>query len=107
MKLLLNSIVSTSNAKFMTVDIKYFYLNTLMYQSKYMRLKLSNFPKIVLQHYNLAEKTTRDGYVYVEINRGMHWLPQAVIVVKQLIEKRLNKKGYHQSDITPGLWKHT
>ena len=52
-KLLLNSIVSTLNEKFMTIDIKYFYLNTPMAQIKYMRLKLSNLPKSMVQHYNM------------------------------------------------------
>ena len=26
--------------------------------------------------------------------------------MQQLLEKQLNNKGYHQSDITPDLWKH-
>ena len=68
-----------------------------------MRLKLSNLPESVAQYYNLAEKTTRDGYVYVDINRGMYGSPQAGLIAQQLLEKRLNKKGYHQSEITPGL----
>ena len=51
--ILLNSIVSTLNAKFMTIDVKYLYLNTPMSQSKYMRLKLSDLPESVVQHYNL------------------------------------------------------
>ena len=106
-KLLLNSIVSTLNAKFMTIGIKYFYLNTPMARSEYMRLKLSNLPKRVVQHYNLVEKTPRDGYVYVYIKRGMYGLPRAGLFAQELLEKRLNKKGYHQRKITPLLWKHT
>ena len=106
-KLLFNRIISKLNAKFVTIDIKGFYLNTRMSQSKYMRLKLSDLPKRVVQHYNLAEKTTRDGYVYVDINQGAYGLPQAGLIAQQILEKLLNNKGYHQSDITPGLWKHT
>ena len=78
-----------------------------MSQSKYMRLKLSNLPKSGVQHYNLEEKTTRDRNVYVEIKQWMYGIPQAGIIAQQLPEKRLNKKGYHQSEIAPGLWKHT
>ena len=78
-----------------------------MAQSEYMRLKLSDLPESVVQHYNLTKNTTRDGYVYVEIRWGMYGLPQAGLVAQQLIKKRLNKKGYHQIEITPGLWKHT
>ena len=43
--------------------------------SEYMRLKLGYLPKSVVQHYNLVEKTTRDGYVYVEIKWGVYGLP--------------------------------
>ena len=66
-KLLLNNIVSTINAHFMTIDINDFYLNTLMKRSDYMRLKLGNLPMSVVQQYNLEAKATRDGYVHVGI----------------------------------------
>ena len=48
-KLLLNIIISTINAHFMTIDIKYFYLNTPMERSEYMRLKLSDLTESVVQ----------------------------------------------------------
>jgi hypothetical protein len=35
-KILINSIISTAGAKFMTMDIKDFYLNTLMARCEYM-----------------------------------------------------------------------
>ena len=66
-KLILNSVISMPNAKFMTIDIKYFYMNTPMARSEYMHLKLSNLPESVISHYNLEEKFTTDGWVYVEI----------------------------------------
>ena len=31
---------------------------------------------------------------------------QAGILAQQLLEKRLNKCGYHQSTLVPGLWAH-
>ena len=33
-------------------------------------------------------------------------MPQAGILAQQLLEKRLNKHGYHQSTLVPGLWTH-
>ncbi len=36
----------------------------------------------------------------------MYSLPQAGIIVQQLLETRLAKVGYHQSTIIPGLWTH-
>ncbi len=36
----------------------------------------------------------------------MYGLPQASIIAQQLLKERLQKHGYHQSQMTPGLWKH-
>ena len=93
-KLLLNSVVSTLNAKFMTIDIKYFYLNTPMSRYKYMRLKLTDLPADFVEQNDLASKVTGDGYVYVKIRRGMYGLPQSGLLAQKLLEKRLNKEGY-------------
>ena len=51
--LLLNNIVLKINAKLMTIDVKYFYLNTPMDKSKHMSLKLRNLPERVVQHYHI------------------------------------------------------
>ena len=105
-KLLINSIISIAGAKFMTMDIKDFYLNTPMARYKYMRLCITNMPEDVIEHYNLRDKATPNGYVYCKIQKGMYGLPQAGIIVQQLLEERLKKHGYCQSQTTPGLWKH-
>ena len=47
--IILDSMVLTLNAHFMKIYIKYFYLNTPMAWSEYMRLKLSNLPGSVVQ----------------------------------------------------------
>ncbi len=54
--------------------------------------------------YNLANKATSDGHVYIKIQKGMYGLPQAGILPQELLEQRLNKHGYRQSPSTPGLW---
>ena len=46
------------------------------------------------------------GYVYLEIRKGVYGLPQEGILAQKLLEKRLNAKGYRQSGICPGFWKH-
>ena len=66
-KYTLNIFLSTPNAKFMTIDIKDFYLCTPMARFECMRLKLTDTPDDVVRHYKLASKVTKDGYVYVEI----------------------------------------
>ena len=105
-KLLLNSIISKENARFMTMDIKDFYLNTPMACYEYMRIQLADMPDDVVEHYKLRELATPDGEVYCEIRKGMYGLPQAGIIAQKLLEERLAKHGYCQSATTPGLWKH-
>jgi hypothetical protein len=88
------------------MDIKDFYLNTPMARYKYMRLRIADMPDDVIKLYNLTNLTTPDGYVYCKIQKGMYGLPQAGIIVQQLLEKRLQQHQYRQSKTTPGLWKH-
>ena len=49
---------------------------------------------------------SKDGYVYVDMGKVVYGLPQAGILSQQLLEKRLNKKGFRQSRLTPGLWQY-
>ncbi len=44
--------------------------------------------------------------VYFQANRGMYGLPRSGLLANELLEKRLNKRGYHQSKLVPGLWSH-
>ena len=106
-KLLVNSVVSTAGAEFMILDIKNFYLNTPLARYEYLRLKLTNLPEDVIEEYGLKEKETKDGYVYVEIRKGMYGLPQAGLLAQELLEQRLGKQGYTQSKVTPGFWTHS
>ena len=105
-KMLFNSVVSTPGAKFMTIDIKNFYLCTPLKRKEYLRMHIENFPEDVIDHYNLREKVTKDGFVFVAVSRGMYGLPQAGLLAQQLLEKRLGEHGYFQSKITPGFWTH-
>ena len=68
-RLLLRSIVSTPGAKFMTVHIKDFYLNSPMAGYKYTHLKLCDVSEDLARHYNLVTKVKSDGYVCIEIRR--------------------------------------
>ena len=54
-KLLLNSVISTPKAKFMTMHINNFYLNTPLKRYKYLWLKLANIPEYVTKQYELAD----------------------------------------------------
>ena len=76
----------------MTIDIKDFFLNTPMQRYEYMRLKMEELPEDFVEEYKLHDKVTKDGYVYLEIRKGMYGFPQAGILAQNLLEKRLNAK---------------
>jgi len=80
----------------MTLGIKNFYLNTPMTRPEYVRLKLSDIPDEIIQEYKLHNIATPEGYIYIEVNKGMYGLPQAGILAQELLEKRLNQHGYYQ-----------
>ena len=90
----------------MTIDIKNFNLNKPMKRFEYMRLKLSDLPEDFVELYNLKPKVDKNGQIYIEIRQGMYGLPQAGLLVQQLLEERLNAKGYSQSTLVLGLWTH-
>ncbi len=66
-KPLLNSIISTPNAKFMSIDIKDFYLCTLMACYEYFRMKLELFPEDIIAEYDLRNKVDATGNVHCEV----------------------------------------
>ena len=72
---MINSVIYTPNAKFMTINIKDYYLNTLTKKFEYMKLKFSDLPKDFIKEYDLAPKVYYNGYVYVGIRCGMYGLP--------------------------------
>ncbi len=74
LKILVNSIISTPNAKCIMMDIKDFYLNTPMKRPEYMRLKITDIPNEVIEQYDLKSLVTHDGYVYCKISKGMYGL---------------------------------
>jgi hypothetical protein len=104
-KLLINSTVSTPNAKFMAADLKDFYLGTPMTRYEYMRVPLWMLPNEIIEQYNLRP-LFHNGYVYVEIRRGMYGLPQAGRIANDQLIAFLAPHGYKPCPLTPGLWKH-
>ncbi len=100
-----NSIISMANAIFGGAGIKNMYLETPLDQYEYMKMPLRLIPDNIIEHYGLHKKTI-DGYVYMEIRKGMYSLPQAGILANKLLKLRLARHGYFKQPHTPGLWKH-
>jgi hypothetical protein len=71
-----------------------------------MKIPIALLPDGIIKHYQLQEKVL-DGYIYMEIHKGMYGLPQACIFVNKLLKACLARHGYFEHPPhTPGLWKH-
>ena len=70
---------------------------------EYMRIPVRLIPEAFLQAYNLHPKIY-NGYLYMEIRKGMYGLPQSGIIANKLLRKRLRPHGYFEVKNTPGLW---
>jgi hypothetical protein len=104
-KILINSTLSTADAAMMMMDIKNYYLGTPLPQFEYMKMLLSRFPEEIVNKYNLNALAV-DGWVYIEIQKGMYGLKQAGLLANQLLQTRLAPFGYYTARNTPGLWLH-
>ena len=72
-----NSVVSTLDAKFMTIDISNMYLNTPLNDYQYMRFNIKMIPQEVIDHYGLQNRATKDGCVYCEIHKAIYKLKES------------------------------
>lgn len=81
-KLLVNSVISEAKkgARFISMDLKDFFLASLMKCPKYMRIKLALIPADIIEKYNLHEKVHSDGFVYIQNKKGMYRLKEGAIL---------------------------
>ena len=107
-KLHINSTISDADkgARYLTMDIKKFYLGSPLTYFQYLRVHSSLIPDEILAEYPeiIAE---RDGYVYFEIRKGIYGLKEAGLIAFTTLVKNLKPFGYVPMKFTPGLWKHT
>jgi hypothetical protein len=89
----------------MMMDVKNYYLGTPLPRFEYMKMLLSRFSEEIIQKYNLNDLAV-DGWVYIEILKGMYGLKQAGVLANQLLQTRLAQFGYYPARHTPGLRLH-
>jgi hypothetical protein len=104
-KILINSTLSTEDAAIMMMDIKNYYLGTPLSRFEYIKMLLTRFPEEIIQKYNLTALAV-NGWVYIEIRKGMYCLKQAGLLANKLLQTRLAPFGYNPARHTPGLWLH-
>jgi hypothetical protein len=105
LKILINSTLYTEDAAMMMMEIKNYYLSTPLPQFEYMKMLLSRFPEEIVQKYNLNALAV-DGWVYIEIRKGMYILKHSVLLADQLLQTCLAPFVYYPARHTPGLWLH-
>ena len=104
-KLQLNNVLSTKDARFVCYDLENFYLGTPLDRPEFVRIKLGDIPEEFVLEYNLTTYV-HNGWVYFEINKGVYGLKQAGKLANDLLTERLLVHGYYQCATTPGLWRH-
>jgi len=103
----LNSTISRPSARYMTADIKNFYLaNNTLNKPEYMRMHISDIPTDIIQQYKLTTLVDSKGYAYIRIDKGMYRLKQAGHIAHNNLQWHLRKHGYHPCKYNKGPWNH-
>ena len=91
----LNITISTKNAQYATLDIKDYYYGTPMTveEYEYVRMSLDIIPEEILTQYEIR-KIAVNGWVYLEICKGVPGLKQAGKIAHDRLKTHLEKYGY-------------
>ena len=108
-KVLLNSTISEAHkgARFISADLKDFFLASPMKKPEFMKVHISKFPPDIIQKYNLELLQDEQGFIYIKIKKGMYGLKQAAILAYLQLVKFLQAYGYYPEPHSIGLWSHS
>ena len=104
-KVHINSTISTPGSRYMTGDIKNFYLGTPLKIYEYAKIHRKNIPQEYIDAHKLEPLFDNQGFIYVEIQKGMYGLKQAGKIANDQLKSFLLPHGY-RTTYTPGLWTH-
>lgn len=97
-KILLQSVIS-DGSKWLTIDIKDYYLNTPLPRPEYLRIASKFLPSTVIHQHDLQQFFHNNAILF-QVNKGMYGLPQAGLLAQQRLITHLASEGYHQTDTT-------
>ena len=108
-KLLINSTISDAHlgAKFMSIDLKDFFLQSFLEEPEYIRIHGKYFMGDIRKKYKIDEIIAPDGYVYCEAIRGMYGLKQAAKLARDQLIRTLKPFGYYPTPESQNIWAHT
>jgi hypothetical protein len=92
-KILINSTLSTDEAEMMMMGINNYYVGTPLPIYEYMRMPLKIFPRDIIDKYNL-EAISVDGWVYIDIRKGIYGVKQAGLLGNQELKIPLELHWY-------------
>ena len=93
-KMVFNNVVSTPDAKIMTINISNMHLNTPLQEYQYMTFNIKMIPQEVIDHYNLQNKVTADTLVYCEIHKAIYGLNESGKLANIELQAVLATEGY-------------
>jgi hypothetical protein len=107
-KLHINSTISDAHkgARYLGIDIKNYYLGTPLKYYQYIHVLAKRIPQEVWDDPRYAPHIEPDGFVNLEICRGMYGLKEAGILAFEQLVVKLAPHGYEPAPYTPGLWRH-
>ena len=94
-KCLFKSVVSTPEAKCFLANIKKIYLNNALPDPEYMKFHIATIPQEIIDKYNLLNIVDNQGYVYVNIVKGMYGIKQEGIIAHRAFIHHLAPFGYY------------
>ena len=77
-----------------------------MERYKYMKIPLRWFPQDIIDQYKIMDLVEKDGFVYVEICKGMYGLQQASQIAFDRPVKLLKPHGYYPLQSKPEIFCH-
>ena len=70
-----------------------------------MKLHLHVIPQEIIDEYSLHDLVDKDGWVYLNIVKGIYGLKQAGTIANMELTKYLDKFGYYPIQHTSRLWR--
>lgn len=103
--MLLNAVIS-EDAEFATIDIKDFYLGTMLDHLVYLKINKEMFSPAVTEEFELSKFIQDNKWIYFAVQRTIYGLPQAGKIAQDKLVTVLQTGGYTETR-TPGLFRHT
>ena len=105
-KILTNSVLSTKNAKFMSIDIINFYIQTDLSDYQYIHFYIDMITQAIIDGYNINTIVEHDGWCYTKIRKAMYGLKELLYLINLELKQILAEEAYVPSKFTPGLFTH-